>query len=108
MGDEEPNIEMSTTIKRGTGTRDEDKHSITARGENTGEALREFKRLKEELVKWAKECRVLQPDEEIEVMIDRLDENGELEDREAVTIDLNEEARGVAELDDMTVKVNPE
>lgn len=63
---DEPCI-METTIKRGTGTRDEDKHTIRGVGEDATEAINEFNGLKQELEKWVDECRGLQPDMTLEV-----------------------------------------
>jgi len=53
---------ISVTLKRGTGTRDQDKWTIKGKGRTSGQALREFdKQLQEVEAELADRVRALQP-----------------------------------------------
>lgn len=99
-------VVLSTTIKRGTGTRDEDKHHIRVEREDLQEALDEFRKLRHEMARWAHDCRVIQPDQEIEVQVDQIDQEGELMNRHEFEMQLDGDGRANATEEGVKVHVD--
>lgn len=103
-GEEGEYVRLATEIKRGTGTRDQDKHEIEVVREDLDVALEQFRKARHELARWAHDCRVIQPDQQIEVQVDQISQDGELMDRHEFEMQLDGD--GTANKTEEGVKVH--
>jgi phosphotransferase system HPr-like phosphotransfer protein len=57
-------VSITTKLKRGSGTRDQDELKIKAKGVTAEEAIENMDEVIEEAEEWAEELREIQPDQE--------------------------------------------